>query len=179
MVLGRVAVAAGLLLSTSAVADPSRAKRVWVDPPPVADTLPQEGGTTKQPSSDISAAQATAWPDEASRRPPSAAADGGGRPAQPHEAMSAEQQDPVTYPSLPQERNTAMTSNPAVSPKGRRQLGPLAGFTAPNATEAPQGQHATKRAVAPKLSRKVQRSIGHIRIVQFRKRRLIVFFTRF
>ncbi len=178
MVLGRVVAVAGLLLSTSAVADPGRLKRVWSDPPPMTDALPQESSTIKQTTAGTPPAQATTWPDEASRRPPSAAVEGG-RPAQQRELVSAEQQDPVTYPSLPQERSTAMMDNPAVSPKGRRQLGPLAGFAAPNAIEAPQGQRATKRTVAPKFSRKVQRSIGRIRIVQFRKRRLVVFFTRF
>lgn len=136
MVFGRVAFLIGLLLSTSAAADPGQSKRLWVDPPPMTDAQPQEGSTTKQLSFNVPATQATAWSDEASRRPSSVSA-------------------------------TAAMKNSAVSPKVRRQLGLLAGFAAPSATEALKAQRATERA-ALKFDR-----------MHSRKRGALAFFSRF
>jgi hypothetical protein len=73
-----------------------------------------------------------------------------------------------------------------VSDKTRRRLGPLAGFAAIPQAGTPQAQEPLAQirpeqnmAVSRSRQRQVRRSIGQLRIVQFRKRRIIMMFTRY
>lgn len=123
-----------------------------------------------------------AWPDEASRR----LASSDHQVSTPQEAVAAlDDSDRAPDPGAstpPLERLPLLP----VSPETRRRLGPLAGFAASPRADIPKAQEPNVQTspeqnitVNRSRQRHVRRSIGQLRIVQFRKRRIIVRFTRF
>ncbi len=144
-------------------------KRIWVDPPAHA----VEASTISR--------EATPWPDEAGRRtaltsnPPSA----------PRDAVAT-----LDEPDIDPDHNATVSSlvplPQPVLPSTRRRLGPLAGFTTLPQAELPrtreqtfQTEHQQTATMSRARERQMRRYLGQVRIVKFRKRRIVVMFTRF
>lgn len=152
-------------------------KRLWIDPPAEAvQAAPASGEAKPWP-----APPAAPWPDEASRR----SAPRSNPAAAPQETVAA-LEDPDPSPDLDADVSSLEPLPPPASSRARRRLGPLAGFSATPQTDTPDAREPTVQTgreqtmtVSRSRQRQVRRYLGQVRTVKFRKRRIILMFTRF
>jgi hypothetical protein len=182
MVPGRILIMAAILGAAAASAEASEVRRLWTDPPPgaVSAAAPE-------------ASPPAVWPDEAERRPrpASPSADIVASTATAAVATSPAREEPaaavpVATPDplrdgapAAQPAPARSVQRPAVSDRARRRLGVLAGFAgaaaAPSAHAAPAG---VPEEASGRSSQQVRGALGRVRILQIRRGRVVVVYTR-
>ncbi len=184
MVFGRMIVLAVAVVTTGAATAQGTAKRRWIDPPAATAVQPENtirAGQQSAASDAPPAALTPAWPDEASRRPHPTVAQVEPEPAPVQENVTRLQEQVVEHVPDQNMERTEPAAVARVSPRKVRQLGPLAGFAAAGTSlpEEPQVQGSAGQEVSGKTSRRVQRAMSRVRVIKFRRNRVLVLFTRF
>ncbi len=175
----RILMAAAILGAAGMAVQASEARRVWTDPPretaePAAERAPEAGPLTVAPA---------AWPDEAQRRRPpdpplSAPARAADRAGPMHEGRTERgteyAEEVQTAQPLP-----AVGATPTISRRTKRRLGLLAGFAgAPAVPDTNAAPVASSGEVSGRQAQQAQRALGRIRVLQLRRGRVVVVYTR-
>jgi hypothetical protein len=166
---GRIVWAAAILGLSGLAVQAGEARRVWSDPPPASEgPVPERGPETVLP--------AASWPDEAQRRLPTPASVRLAAPV-PVEAAPAGSRrgDTGEAAEPPRPVAEALPDAPTVSSRTRRRLGPLAGFAGAAAAPGPRSAAPTTAASGAAAA---QPALGRMRILQLRKGRVVVIYTR-